>query len=378
MPSDAGTGHGPWMRMALGLAQRGEGQTRPNPPVGAVVVRNDRVVGAGWHRRAGGPHAEVFALRQAGPLARGATLYVTLEPCSTQGRTPPCTDLILASGVREVVVGVRDPNPAHAGRGLRLLRRAGVAVTAGVERTVAAALIAPFAAWVRTGRPRLTLKLAVTLDGRIADASGASRWITGARARARVQALRRASDVVVVGAGTVVADDPSLLCRRGGSALRRLVVDATGQVPVTARLFTDGRAGRTIVATTARCPAGRRAAYARLGAAVWVLPETESGRVALPALCARMGQEGFLHALCEGGAALAGALVADGLVDEYLFFVAPALLGAGGARPALADVAWPLSEMPRLAFAGIEAVGDDALLRAVPRAAKGGGACSRA
>ncbi|MGD9612132.1 MAG: bifunctional diaminohydroxyphosphoribosylaminopyrimidine deaminase/5-amino-6-(5-phosphoribosylamino)uracil reductase RibD, partial [Kiritimatiellia bacterium] len=191
-----------WMHRALALARRAEGMTRPNPPVGAVVVKNGRKIGQGWHKKAGGPHAEVFALRQAGAAARGATLYVTLEPCSTFGRTPPCTDAILRAGIARVVVGTADPNPQHAGRGLRLLRKAGIRVDVGACADEAAALVAPIACHVLRKRPSITLKLGLSLDGRIADPTHSSRWITGPEARETVQTLRRASDAVMVGAGT--------------------------------------------------------------------------------------------------------------------------------------------------------------------------------
>jgi diaminohydroxyphosphoribosylaminopyrimidine deaminase/5-amino-6-(5-phosphoribosylamino)uracil reductase len=235
-----------WMREALALARRGVGRTRPNPPVGAVVVRDGRVVGRGFHRRAGMAHAEVEALRDAGGAAAGATLYVTLEPCSSWGRTGPCTEAIVAAGIRRVVVAARDPNPKHAGRGFRILRRAGVAVATGVLAAEGRELLAPFSRWVETGLPWVTLKLGMSVDGRLADATGRSQWITSPASRARVQDMRRTADAIIVGVGTALADDPSLTCRRyPASKPWRVIVDSRGRLPLKARVLTDGAAGRT-------------------------------------------------------------------------------------------------------------------------------------
>jgi diaminohydroxyphosphoribosylaminopyrimidine deaminase/5-amino-6-(5-phosphoribosylamino)uracil reductase len=338
------------MRKALRLARRGEGGTRPNPPVGAVVVRRGRVVGHGFHRRAGEPHAEALAIRSAGPACRGATLYVTLEPCCTTGRTGPCTEVILRSGIRRVVAAVRDPNPRHCGRGLALLRRRGIEVVEGVCAAEAARLLAPFRKWITTGRPYLTLKMGTTLDGRIADARGRSRWITCPASRSAVGDLRRRVDAVMVGGDTVRADDPSLLPPADGSreGPLRVVVDSRGRVPAGARVLTDGRADRTVVATTSR--AGLAAEGTSLA---WVLR--------------RLGSEGVLHVLCEGGGRIARSLVRAGLVDEFLFFVAPRLLGGDGVA-AVAGPGWALQKGPRLRFVEVRRVGADVMVRAVPSA----------
>jgi diaminohydroxyphosphoribosylaminopyrimidine deaminase/5-amino-6-(5-phosphoribosylamino)uracil reductase len=327
------------MQRALALARRGEGLTRPNPPVGAVLVRNGRIIAEGFHKKAGGPHAEVNCLRQVkdlpSPRLKSAILYVTLEPCSTQGRTPPCTDLILARGIKRVVIGTQDPNPAHAGRGVRLLRRAGVEVTTGVCRAEADALIAPFAKRILTGLPYVTLKMASTVDGRIADATGQSKWITGPQARAKVQAMRRAADAILVGAGTVRADDPSLLPRpaKGRSPWRVVVGSA---VPAHAKVLCDEAAERTLVMN---------------GPLETILRE--------------LGSRGMMQVLCEGGGELAGSLVRAGLVDEFAFFIAPALLGGEGV-PLVGKAGWPLADMPLLRFQALEKVGKDVLIRANP------------
>lgn len=351
-----------WMRRALALARRGVGLTRPNPPVGALIVAGGRKVGAGWHQIAGGPHAEVIALLQAGRRARGATLYVTLEPCSTWGRTPPCTDAILAAGLRRVVAAVRDPNPKHAGRGLRLLRRRGVKVAVGICAAEAQELIVPFRQWMLAGRPFVTLKLGLTLDGRIADCRGASRWITSAAARARVQALRRQADAILVGGGTVRADNPRLQPRpAGGRCPWRVVATTSGWLPPRCRLLHDAAARCTIVATTSA--GARRLARVKTAARIWALPG-RGGQINVRALLQRLGAAGCLHVLCEGGGKLAGALLRAGLVDELQLFVAPKLLG-GDAAPAVAG-GWPLAAAPQFAIRTVERLGPDLLIRARP------------
>jgi len=319
-----------WMRRALREAQRASGQTRPNPPVGALLVRGERLLATGYHHAAGAPHAEAEAFDACAENPAGATLYVTLEPCSTTGRRPPCTERILASGVRRVVVGTRDPNPAHAGRGLEILRAAGIEVVEGLLADAAAELIAPFGKWIMTGQPFVTLKMAQSLDGAINDFAGRSQWITGPAARRAVQQLRRRADAVLVGVGTVLADDPSLLCRLPGAsdALQRLVVDSRGRTPATAQILQDGAAERTVIATTAACPEAVRRSWLAAGGRVWTLPQTPAGQVDLAALLQKAGQAGWLHLLCEGGATLAGALVEARLVDELQLFVAPLVLGA--------------------------------------------------
>lgn len=354
------------MQRALALAQRGEGRTRPNPPVGALVVCEGVVVGEGFHRRAGAPHAEIEALRGLErKQTEGATLFVTLEPCSTTGRTPPCTDAILRCGIARVVVSVKDPNPKHAGRGLRILARHGVKVTSGVCREEGEALIAPFAKWVSVGRPYVTLKMGMTLDGRIADPAGASRWITGAAARREVGVLRRRVDAVLVGANTAIRDNPSLrrsTARRGINPWR-LILDAAGRLPLDAKIFTDGQSTNTVIVATSRCPMVRRAAIEATGARVWICGRGE--RVNLNMLMERAGREGLLHVLCEGGGVLAEALVRQRLVDAYWFYVAPAFLGGGG-TPVLGGRGWPLGLTPRLKFEEMRRVGDDMLIRAFP------------
>lgn len=327
--------HEPFMQRALALARRGEGLTRPNPPVGAVLVQNGKIIAEGFHKKAGGPHAEVNCLKSAIGNLKSAILYVTLEPCSTQGRTPPCTDLILAHGIRCVVIGAKDPNPAHAGRGIRILHRAGVKVITGVCRAEAETLIAPFSKLILTGMPYVTLKLAATIDGQIADASGKSKWITGLQARAKAQELRRSADAIMVGAGTVRADNPSLLPRPAkGRKPWRVVVGSTLQA--NARVLTDEAAERTLVMNGT-----------------------------LKKILRDLGKRGVMHVLCEGGGALASSLVRAGLVDEFVLFVAPSLLGGGGI-PMFGKKGWPLANMPLLEFQTLEKCGKDVFIRALP------------
>ena len=354
-----------WMARAIELARLGEGLTRPNPPVGAVIVRQGRAVGEGFHRKAGGPHAEVYAFRKAGSRARGATLYVTLEPCSTHGRTPPCTDAIIRNGIKRVVFGVPDPNPAHAGRATDLLKRAGIAVTPGALAGPCAALIEPFGMHQLEKRPFVTLKLGLTLDGRIADAKGRSRWITGPEARKQVHALRRRVDAILVGCETAVTDDPSLLpVPSRGRRPWRVVLDARGRVPLRRRLFSDGLAHQTLVITSARSPRAWRASLAARGVTVELLP-AKGGRFALRDALRLLGRRGLLHVLCEGGGTVAASLVRERLADEAWLFVAPKLLGAD-ARSAFGGPGWSLAHAPGWRITDVSRAGADVWIRARP------------
>ena len=353
------------MAIALEMARRGEGHTAPNPPVGAVVVRSGIERGRGFHARAGSSHAEIEALTAAGRAARGASLYVTLEPCSTHGRTPPCTDAIKAAGIEHVILGTRDPNPAHCGQGLRRLRRTGIRITQGVREDEARELIAPFAKHVTTGKPFVTLKLAMTLDGRIADRQGSSRWITGAAARERVHALRQRVDAVMIGRRSACIDNPSLTARAGAFRVPwRVVVDSGGSLPPDARILSDGWAERSIIATTDRCPAKRARMYERNGARVWRIAATRDG-VSLPRLLTRLGKRGMLHVLCEGGGELAAMLLRGGMVDRFCLFIAPRLLGGAGV-PVVGGSGWSLRNAPGMRIDATERVGEDVLLTLTP------------
>jgi diaminohydroxyphosphoribosylaminopyrimidine deaminase/5-amino-6-(5-phosphoribosylamino)uracil reductase len=365
-----------FMRQAVRLGRKGLGRTSPNPPVGAVVVANGRVVGRGFHSRAGAPHGEIEALRQAGARSRGATLYVTLEPCNHHGRTPPCTDAILAAGVRRVVFGVRDPNPRVRGGGAARLRRRRVRVDAGVEADACAELLAAFTTVARLGRPLVALKLAATLDGRIATATGASRWITGAAARRFAHRLRNEFDAVMVGAGTVIADDPALTSRvRGGRDPLRVVVDGRLRVPLSARILAADAAAGTLLATTVRN--GRKlTALRRRGVGIVSVPGRE-GSMSLRRLLPRLAERGVSSVLIEGGAALAAAALRERVVDRLFVLFAPKLIGGDGV-PMIGPLGvTSMRDAIDLQVLGVSHLGPDLLVRAVPHAAPARGADKR-
>jgi len=345
------------MARAIRLAERGRYTTEPNPRVGCVLVRAGEVVGEGWHQRAGGPHAERLALDQAGERARGADAYVTLEPCCHHGRTTPCTDALIAAGVARVVIAMIDPNPCVSGRGVAQLRAAGIGVDEGLLETRAAALNPGFIKRMREGRPFCRVKLAASLDGRTAMASGESRWITSDAARADVQRLRARSSAIVTGSATLLADDPSLNVRLPAAALGlapdeavrqplRVVVDSRLRTPPGARLL--HLPGATLIACTS-AESARRAALEAVGAEVVVVPQRsgdaagglESGsRVDLLALFAELARREINEVLIEAGPTLAGAVLQAGLVDELVLYLAPHLMG---------DLARGLFRLPGLA-----------------------------
>jgi diaminohydroxyphosphoribosylaminopyrimidine deaminase/5-amino-6-(5-phosphoribosylamino)uracil reductase len=320
-----------FMRMALRLGRRGVGYTSPNPPVGAVVVgRGGVVVGRGYHRRAGLPHAEREALADAGQRARGATLYVTLEPCAHHGRTPPCVDAVVDAGIRRVVFGSTDPNPTVTGGGADRLRSRGVAVSAGTLQEPCEQLIAAFRKHVRTGLPRVTLKLAASLDGRIATAGGESRWITGPDSRHYVHRLRAEHDAILVGAETIRRDDPELTCRlRGQRSPIRIVLDGRARIPLQARVLTSTRPPATVVAVDRDVPAARLRRIEAVGAEVLRLPAS-SGKIPMRRLLRALGRRGVMSVLIEGGSTVAAAALSARVVDELCLFYAPKLIGADG------------------------------------------------
>ncbi len=321
-----------WMRLALDLAELGEGDVNPNPLVGAVVVRDDHVVGRGYHHRFGGPHAEVHALDEAGDAARGATLYATLEPCCHYGKTPPCTDRILQAGIRRVVVATVDPNPIISGRGLATLRAAGIEVIEGVLAEAALRQTEIFRKYITTGLPFVHLKLATSLDGRIATKTGDARWISGEASRVRAHRLRRRNAAILVGIGTALSDDPRLDVRHVfGRSPTPIVLDAYGRLPQSARLLGTGLS--PIVAAAA-VPPERRFALEQAGCRVWEIPAAEGG-VDLPLLVRRVGEAGLDSILVEGGGETAASFLAAGLVDRVSFFVAPLLIGGRDAVPAI-------------------------------------------
>jgi diaminohydroxyphosphoribosylaminopyrimidine deaminase/5-amino-6-(5-phosphoribosylamino)uracil reductase len=352
------------MALALRLAAKGRGRTHPNPMVGAAVVAGNRIVGQGYHRRVGGPHAEILALRAAGRRSRGATLYITLEPCCHEGkRTPPCVPALIESGLNRVVVAMQDPNPSVSGRGISLLRKAGIKVSVGCLRNDAEQLNETYCHWMRTGRPYVFLKAAMTVDGKIATASGESRWITGVEARRDVHRLRSQVDAIMVGIGTILKDDPLLTARpagRAGGATQprqplRVVLDSRLRIPDQARVLSPekgtGSPSGTFIATTKKASKRRIAHLCARGVSVLVLP-AHDGRVSLSACLNRLGKLGISSVMIEGGGSLNASALREKLVNRVRFYVAPYLLGGqeskgviGGHSPRRLAEAVPLTDM---------------------------------
>ncbi len=353
------------MRAALSLAQRGLGATWPNPSVGCVIVSDGVVVGRGRTADGGRPHAEARALRMAGERARGATAYVTLEPCSHHGQTAPCASALVEAGIARCVVAVGDPDPRVSGAGLERLRAAGIAVETGLEAAAASALVAGFVMRTTGRRPLVTLKLASTLDGRIATAGGESRWITGAPARRAAHAMRGEHDAVMVGIGTVLADDPELSCRIDGFAGRpgvRVVADGALRSPLGSRLVAGAAEAPCWILHRADAEPARRAALAAAGVRCLSVPAEPSGQSVDPAAAlVALGAAGLTSVLVEGGARLAASLLRAGLVDRLAWFHAPALLGAAATAAVQALGVTTLAEMPRFARRATQGLGADVL-----------------
>jgi diaminohydroxyphosphoribosylaminopyrimidine deaminase/5-amino-6-(5-phosphoribosylamino)uracil reductase len=322
-----------FMAVALRLAERGLGQVWPNPAVGCILVKDDHVVGRGWTQPSGRPHAEFEALKRAGAQALGATAYVTLEPCAHYGQTPPCTMALLHAGIRRAVIATGDPDPRVDGRGIEQLRQAGVEVAVGLAQEEAERLNAGFFLRVRAGRPLITLKLATSLDGRIATRTGASRWITGEEARQRAHHLRASHDGIMVGSGTALADDPELTCRLPGLEQRRpvrIVLDGHLRLAPSSRLACTARVTPTWVLTRAGADPRRRAALERSGVEVLTVPAAPGDHINLAAAFAALGARGLTRVLVEGGSVLAAALLRARLVDRLVWFHAPLVIGGDG------------------------------------------------
>lgn len=327
------------MHRVLRLAERGRGWASPNPLVGAVIVQRGRIVGEGYHRKVGQAHAEAEALVQAGERARGATLYVNLEPCCHQGRTPPCTDALIRAGIKRVVAGLEDPNPAVAGKGFRILRAAAVDVQVGLLAEEARRLNEWYLKYTVTGLPFVILKVAMTLDGKIATRTGESRWITGERARAFSHRLRSHVDALLTGVGTVSLDDPQLTARRGDKLYRRqpwrIVVDSRLHVKPDARVL---HGGKTILATTSQASQRRVEELRSVGVQVWVLGTEKGARVELQELLKEAARHGITSVLGEAGASLNASVLKAGLADKVLFFLAPKIMGDGENISAVGDL----------------------------------------
>jgi diaminohydroxyphosphoribosylaminopyrimidine deaminase/5-amino-6-(5-phosphoribosylamino)uracil reductase len=353
-----------YMRMALRLAEKARGRTSPNPMVGAVVVKDGKVIARGWHKKAGEPHAEAIALRKAGEAARGATLYLTLEPCSHTGkRTPPCSPLVIQSGVKRVVVAMIDPNPKVSGEGVKALRFAGIRVEAGLLEDEAERLNEAFVKHVTTKVPFVTLKIAQTLDGKIATASGKSKWITGGKAREEGHRLRDQDDAILAGINTVLKDNPSLTARiPGGRDPIRVIVDSTLRIPLTANVLTQKSSAKTIVATLTRSSKAKIKKIQDRGAEVLIV-RSDKGRVDLKDLMKKLGKMDIMSVLIEGGAEINASALKAGIVDKVIMFIAPALMtgrdalcSIGGASPV------KLSQAIRLRDVTTRFVGEDLMV----------------
>ncbi|MDD3762633.1 MAG: bifunctional diaminohydroxyphosphoribosylaminopyrimidine deaminase/5-amino-6-(5-phosphoribosylamino)uracil reductase RibD [Nevskiales bacterium] len=349
------------MAAALRLAEGGALTTHPNPRVGCVIVAGNRIVGQGYHQRAGEPHAEVFALREAGARARGAEVFVTLEPCSHHGRTPPCADALIAAGVRKVWVAMQDPNPLVAGRGIERLRAAGIEVVCDLMRAEAETLNRGFVSRMARGRPWVTLKLASSLDARTAMASGESRWISSAQARADVHRLRARAGAVLTGVGTVLADDPQLTVRGLDLPVRqpdRIVLDADARVPVDRCVWAEGARRLWLVARTPGAVAP--------GVEVVPVARDDDGRLCLPAVLRALAAVNVNEVLVEAGARLGGAFLRQGLVDELVLYVAPSLLGHDARPLVVLPGLERLEQRIELAWTDVRQIGPDLRIIARP------------
>lgn len=365
----------PYMALALAEADRARGRTAPNPPVGAVLVRDGTIVGRGHTQPAGNAHAEIMALRQAGAAARGATLYVTLEPCCHAGRTPPCTEALIAAGVTSVVAAVVDPNPRVAGGGVARLREGGISVATGDGADQSAELLQPFFKHIGSGLPYVTAKWAMSLDGKIATRTRDARWVSGPAARRWVHELRDVVDAIVVGVNTVLADDPALTVRLDDNGRRRaartdrpwrVVLDSRCRLPLTARLLSSDLAAGTIVYHTAAAPPETCAAIAATGASVVAVPADERGRVGPDAVLADLGRRGCLHVLVEGGGEIHASFLEAQLVDEVAAVIAPKLVGGLSAPGPLGGRgAERMADAMALADLRVDQMGADVLVRGV-------------
>ncbi len=362
------------MRMALRLAEKARGRTSPNPMVGAVVVKDGNVISRGYHRKVGEPHAEAIALKKAGEAAKGATLYVTLEPClHTNKRTPPCTPLVMQSGVKRIVVGMIDPNPHVSGGGLKAIRAAGIEVTIGILEAEAKKLNEAFIRHVTSGIPFVILKIAQTLDGKIATARGESKWITGEKAREEVHRLRDRNDAVLVGINTVLKDNPSLTTRipKGRDPIR-VIVDSKLRIPLNAKVLTQKSSAKTIVATLARAPKSKIKKLKDAGAEV-LLTKADQGRVDMRDLMKKLGRMDIMSVLIEGGAEINASALKSGIVDKVVLFIAPMLMtgtdslcSVGGTSPV------KLNQAIRLSSITSRFVGEDLMVEGYIGKAKGG------
>jgi len=351
-----------FMKKALRLASKGRGRTSPNPMVGAVIVKGGKVIAEDYHRRSGTPHAEILALRKAGKLPKGATLYINLEPCChTDKKTPPCTNAIIESGLEKVVIAMIDPNPKVAGKGIRALKSAGIEVEVGLMETEAKRLNETFTKFITKREPFVILKAAQSLDGKIATASGKSKWITGDKARQYVHKLRNEVDAVMVGIGTVIADDPSLGCRvRGGRNPYRIIVDSSFRIPLNAKVLTHDDQ-KTIIATTKISDRGKNNSTIKMGHKVLTVKGNE-GKVDLKSLMKELGRLEITSVMIEGGSSLNASALSSGIVDKVIFFCAPKIIGGVDAVPSVGGLSpASLKNIVKVKDLQVKKVGDDFL-----------------
>lgn len=354
-----------WMRLAIREARKGQGKTSPNPCVGAVIVKGNRLIAKGWHRKAGTPHAEVHALRAAGRAAKGATIYVTLEPCNHTGRTPPCTQAILKSGISRVVVGMLDPNPLVAGGGCRFLAAQGIEVSHGLCEDQCRALNRPFIKHITTGLPWVIMKAGASLDGRIAAKSGQSGWITNEKSRLHVHRLRSRVDAILVGSATALADDPSLTTRlpngRGRDSLR-IILDSNLRIPVTAKMLGQQSQAETWIFCRPDADPAKAEKLVQAGAIVKPVAVNGEGKIDLQAMLCALGKAEITSLLVEGGSRVHGAFLRKGLVDEVNLFLAPCFIGGDGI-PLLDGLGInTVQEAPRFQTTAVRRFGDDVLI----------------
>jgi len=353
-----------YMQRALELAVKGVGRTNPNPLVGAVIVKNDKIIAEGYHEAFGGPHAEINALKNATESVKGATMYVTLEPCSHYGKTPPCTEAIIESGITEVVVAAADPNPLVAGRGIKRLEDSGIAVWTGLLEDEAKELNKIFIKFISTGNPFVIMKTAMTIDGKIACKSGKSKWISNEKSRQHVHNLRNRLSGIMVGIGTVLKDDPSLTCRRGEFSRQpiRIIVDSSLKIPLDAKVLTDERPEETIIATTEKLDNQKAESIKSLGAKILYVP-SKDGRVDLIKLMELLGKEQIDSILLEGGGELNYSALKAGIVDKVMTFIAPKILGGKDApTPVEGEGAMDMSQQIELENIKIQMFGDDVMI----------------
>jgi diaminohydroxyphosphoribosylaminopyrimidine deaminase / 5-amino-6-(5-phosphoribosylamino)uracil reductase len=354
-----------FMRRALTLARKGIGRTSPNPAVGCVIVKDGTIVGEGWHRKAGTPHAEIHALVMAGDAARGADVYVTLEPCCHTGATPPCSDALIRAGVRRVVAGMRDPNPRVSGGGLMALDQAGIETACGVLESECLSINLPFIKHITTGLPYVTYKCAMTLDGKIASSTGESRWISSQQSRKYVHRMRSHNDAVMVGIDTILTDNPLLTVRhvKGRNPLR-IIVDSNLRTPASVRILSGTLAKKTIIATTIRELAAHQH-YLQSGATVLVC-NSQDNRVDLRDLLKKLGMLGVQSILLEGGSRLAGDALTRGLIDECVFFYAPKVIGSDGFSPFSITGITEMNKSLAFTNLSVRRMGSDILVNARP------------